>query len=164
MTPTVQDTATTPEARLIAAGITLPDHPPSPIGAFANVREAGGLIYVSGQGPVRSDGTLLRGKVGHDVDAETARDHAELVGINILAALRAHFGTLDRVGGAVKLLGLVNATPDFENHPFVIDGASNLLRLIFGPGGVHSRSAFGAGSLPNRITVEIEAIFEPAAG
>ena len=155
-------TETTPEARLKASGISLPDKAPQPIGMFANVRRSGHLLFVSGQGPVRSDGTLHRGKVGDDVTAEEAREHAELVAVNILAALRSHCGTLDRVQGVVKLLGLVNATPDFERHPFVIDGASELLGAIFEQDGVHSRSAFGVGSLPNRITVEIEAVFELA--
>lgn len=140
----------------------MPKSAPEPIGAFRNVRQTGNLLFVSGQGPVQSDGTLLRGKVGDDVTAEEARGHSELVAVNILTALRSHCGSLDKVGGAVKLLGLVNATPDFERHPFVIDGASELLRNVFGENGVHSRSAFGVGSLPNRITVEIEAIFELA--
>lgn len=152
----------TPEARLKLLNIALPSRAPSPIGSFTNVREAAGLIYVSGQGPVTADGTLLRGKVGSEVSAEDAREHARLVAINILAALRDSLGSLDRVGGVVKLLGLVNAHTDFEHHPFVIDGASDLLAEIFGPIGIHARSAFGVGSLPNRISVEIEAIFEAA--
>jgi enamine deaminase RidA (YjgF/YER057c/UK114 family) len=153
-----------PETRLTLTGLTLPGIPPAPIGAFANVRESGGFLYVSGQGPVLEDGSLMRGKVGGDVDAETARGHAQIVALNILAALRAHCGTLDAVGGVVKLLGMVNATPEFEMHPYVIDGASNLLAEVFGPSGIHARSAFGVGSLPNQITVEIEAIFERAPG
>ncbi|WP_435169780.1 RidA family protein [Falsirhodobacter sp. 1013] len=152
----------TPETRLAGLGIALPTSAPSPIGSFRNVRRSGGMIYVSGQGPVRADGTLMRGKVGRDVTAEEARDHAELVAINILTALRDCFGSLDRVGGVVKLLGMVNADPDFERHPFVVDGASDLLARIFGESGIHARSAFGVGSLPNQITVEIEAIFEAA--
>lgn len=154
--------ATTPETRLSALGVMLPATAPSPIGSFRNVRCAGGMIYVSGQGPVQADGTLLRGKVGRDVTAEQAREHAELVAVNIMTALRDSLGSLDRVGGVVKLLGMVNAAPEFERHPFVIDGASNLLAQVFGESGIHARSAFGVGSLPNQITVEIEAIFEAA--
>ncbi len=149
-----------PEKRLKSMGISLPGTAPAPIGAFRNVRVSGTRIYVSGQGPVEADGTLLRGKVGADVNPESARDHAELVAVNILAALRDHLGSLDNVGGVVKLLGLVNCTPDFERHPFVIDGASNLLAAVFGDAGIHARSAFGVSSLPNQITVEVEAIFE----
>lgn len=152
----------TPETRLAGMGISLPCAAPSPIGSFRNVRVSGGTIYVSGQGPVRADGTLIRGKVGSEITAEEARDHARLVAINILTALRDTLGSLDRVGGVVKLLGMVNAEPDFERHPFVIDGASDLLAEVFGEAGVHARSAFGVGSLPNRIPVEIEAIFEAA--
>lgn len=149
----------TPEMRVKRNGLALPDAAPDPIGAFTNVRRIGSMLYVSGQGPVMADGTLMTGKVGDDVTAEEARAHARLVGVNILAALRASLGSLDRVDGVVKLLGLVNATPDFERHPFVIDGASELMSEVFGEDGVHARSAFGVGSLPNRITVEIEAIF-----
>lgn len=156
-------TVETPEERLEALGLVLPSRPPRPVGVFCNVRPSGRMLYVSGQGPVTADGTLMRGKVGADVSAEEARIHAELVALNILAALRDHCGSLDGVAGVVKLLGLVNATPDFERHPFVIDGASELLGSVFGKVGVHARSAFGAGSLPNRITVEIEGIFERAA-
>ena len=149
----------TPEARLARLGIKVPSAPPSPVGAFCNVRLHADLAYVSGQGSVTADGTLLRGKVGLDVDADTAREHARLVTINMLAALRSTLGTLDAVTGVIKLLGLVNATPEFEEHPYVIDGASTLLAEVFGPRGVHARSSFGVGSLPNQITVEIEGIF-----
>lgn len=146
--------------RLVRLGVELPEAAPAPIGAFRNVRQSGNLVYVSGQGPVLADGTLLCGKVGADVSAETAREHARLVAVNILGALRDHFGGFDRLRGVVKLLGLVNAVPEFDRHPFVIDGASTLLAEVFGEGGIHARSAFGVGSLPNNITVEIEAIFE----
>lgn len=156
----VLDLDTSPSQRLAALGVDLPPAAPTPIGAFCNVRRTGNLLYVSGQGPVLADGTLLRGKVGADVSAEEAREHARLVAVNILGALRDAMGSLDNVAGVVKLLGLVNASPDFERHPFVIDGASLLLAEVFGEAGAHARSAFGVGSLPNNITVEIEAIFE----
>jgi enamine deaminase RidA (YjgF/YER057c/UK114 family) len=158
------DAPQTPETRLRALGLTLPAAAPAPIGAFRNLRRSGDLVYVSGQGPVTADGTLKRGKVGEDVTTETARDHARLVALNILAVLRDELGSLDAVGGVVKLLGLVNATPDYEDHPAVIDGASELFHQVFGEAGAHARSSFGVGSLPNRITVEIEAIFELAPG
>lgn len=158
------DAPQTPESRLRALGLTLPASAPSPIGAFRNLRRSGDLVYVSGQGPVTAEGVLMRGKVGEDVTTETARDHARLVAINILAVLRDELGSLDAVGGVVKLLGLVNATPDYEEHPAVIDGASDLFHQVFGEAGAHARSSFGVGSLPNRITVEIEAIFELAPG
>lgn len=160
--PMTPDPSARPEARLKQAGIVLPDLPPNPIGSFTNVRVSGGMAYVSGQGPVGADGSLCRGKVGADVTADEARDHAVLVASNILAALRNQFGSLDRIAGVVKLLGLVNATPEFDRHSYVIDGASDLMAGIFGPSGVHARSSFGVASLPNRITVEIEGIFELA--
>ena len=153
---------TTPEARLQALGLTLPQAAPAPIGAFANVRRCGNLLYVSGQGPVEADGSLRRGKVGVDVTAEEAQEDARLVALNIIAALKTHLSDLSRVTGVIKLLGLVNAHPEFQHHPFVIDGASTLLHEVFGEAGVHARSSFGVGSLPNRITVEIEAIVEIA--
>jgi enamine deaminase RidA (YjgF/YER057c/UK114 family) len=152
--------ALSPEARISRAGLRLPQAAPAPIGAFSNLRAHRGLIYVSGQGPVLADGTMMRGKVGATVSAEEARDHARLVALNILAAVRHQLGSLDRVAGVVKLLGLVNAVPEFERHPYVIDGASQLLHEVFGPRGVHARSSFGVASLPNQITVEIEAILE----
>jgi enamine deaminase RidA (YjgF/YER057c/UK114 family) len=157
-TPDLQDSS--PERRLVCLGIALPAAPPNPIGHFRNVRRSGNLLYVSGQGPVEGDGRTHTGKVGREVSAEVARDHARLVGLNILAALKAHCGSLDQVTGVVKLLGLVNASPDFTRHPFVIDGASQLFTEVFGESGVHARSAFGVSSLPNGITVEVEAIFE----
>ncbi len=146
--------------RLARLGIKLPATAPAPIGAFCNVCRTGQLVFVSGQGPVQADGTLLRGKVGDSISAEEAHAHARLVAINILATLRDYLGRLDRISGVVKLLGMVNATPDFEWHPYVVDGASTLLAEIFGRDGIHARTAFGVASLPNNITVEIEAVFE----
>ena len=154
------DRSESPETRLAAMGLSLPDRAPDPIGSFCNVREAGGLLYVSGQGPVDDAGVLSTGVVGVDVGLERAKADARLVALNILAALRSHCGSLDRVGGVVKLMGLVNAAPDFMEHAAVIDEASNLIAQVFGPGGVHARTSFGVGSLPNRITVEIDGIFE----
>ena len=154
------DQPDTPEIRLVGLGIQLPSAAPTPIGAFCNVRRSGSLLFVSGQGPVKADGSLHCGKVGGDVTPEEARDHARLTAINILATLRDHLGSLDPISGVIKLLGLVNSTPEMSRHPFIIDGASELLSAVFGEKGTHARSAFGVPSLPNQITVEIEAIFE----
>ncbi|MEO1223744.1 MAG: RidA family protein [Pseudomonadota bacterium] len=151
-----------PEQRLGRLGIALPPRPHAPIGNFANVRTSRGMLYISGQGPVTPDGTYLTGKVGADVSTDDARDHARLVGLNLLSVAREAAGSLDRIAGVVKLLGMVNAVPDYRDHPRVINGCSDLLIEIFGPDGVHARSAIGVGSLPNQITVEIEAIFELA--
>lgn len=147
------------EKRLLEAGIDLPEAPPEPIGCFRNVIVHAGLAWVSGQGPIHSDGRLERGKVGLEVTAASARAHARLVGLNLLAALRTAVGDLDRVERVVRLQGLVNAVPNFEQHPFVIDGASELMGEVFGDQGIHGRTSFGVASLPNNITVEIDGVF-----
>ncbi|MCM2293162.1 RidA family protein [Allorhizobium sp. BGMRC 0089] len=143
--------------RLAALGIVLPPAP-QPIANFVTHVREGNLIYLSGQGPREADGFLHTGKVGREVDVETAYDHARLVGINLLAVLQEAFGDLACVKQVVKLLGMVNADPDFQEHPRVINGCSDLLIAVFGEAGRHARSAVGFGSLPGNITVEIEAI------
>jgi enamine deaminase RidA (YjgF/YER057c/UK114 family) len=149
----------TPHDRLKALGLEL-FTPPTPIGNFRNFVRCGSLLFISGQGPVDADGTLRTGKVGQDVDVETAYQHARLTGLNVLSALSASIGDLSQVKQVVKLLGFVNATPDFTDHPKVINGCSDLFADVFGDIGMHARSAIGVGSLPNNITVEIEAIIE----
>ena len=153
-----------PEERLDKLGLELPGLPPLPVGNFANAVRIGQLLYVSGQGPVTADGRLMTGKVGSDVDVAAAYAHARLAGLNILAVARQQAGTLSAIRRVLKLFGMVNAAPDFAEHPKVINGCSDLFTEIFGPEGVHARSAVGMGSLPNNITVEIEAIFELADG
>jgi len=144
--------------RLQAYGLTLPP-PPRPVANFKTHVREGGLIYLSGQGPVTADGRLYTGKVGIDVSTEEAYAHARLVGMNLLAVMHEVLGDLARVKRIVKLLGMVNAAPDFEEHPLVINGCSDLFIDVFGPeAGSHARSAVGMGSLPGNITVEIEAI------
>ena len=146
-----------PYQRLKDLGLTLPDAP-DPIGNFATCVLEGGLLYVSGQGPTYADGRVHAGKVGRDVAVAEAYQHARLTGLNLLAVIHEALGDLRRVRRIVKLLGIVNAAPDFADHPAVIDGCSDLMVSIFGEAGVHARSAVGFGSLPRRITVEIEAI------
>ncbi|MCU0449993.1 MAG: RidA family protein, partial [Bernardetiaceae bacterium] len=110
---------------------------------------------------VQADGSLIIGKVGVDLDTEAAKAAARQVGLAILATLRANLGSLDRVGRVLKVLGMVNATPDFARHPYVINGCSELFAAVWGPDlGVGVRSAVGMGSLPDNIPVEIEAVFE----
>lgn len=147
------------EERLREHGIHLPSAPPTPIGAFANVVVHAGLAWVSGQGPAHPDGRLETGKVGRDVSPEVARTHARTVGLNMLAALHGALGDLNRIERVVKLHGLVNAVDTFQHHPFVIDGASELMIQVFGETGVHARTSFGVSSLPNGITVEIDGVF-----
>ena len=153
--PTLPDTA--PYRRLGELGLTLPDLP-RPIGNFATHIREGDLIYLSGQGPTHEDGRLHTGKVGRDVSVAQAYDHARLTGLNLLAVLHGALGDLGRVRRIVKLLGMVNAEPDFGDHPAVINGCSDLFVAVFGEAGRHARSAVGFGSLPRQITVEIEAI------
>ena len=134
-----------------------------PAGQIANYVSAvttGKLVYLSGNGPVQADGTMLRGKVGADIDIDQAYEAARLVGIQLLAALREHIGSLDNVNRVVKLFGMVNAVPGFEDQPKVINGCSDLLVEVFGENGKHARSAVGMGSLPDQIPVEIEMIVE----
>lgn len=148
---------TTPEHRLKELGITLPQMP-SPIANYVRYKKVGDLVYLSGQGPRKPDGSSHTGKVGADVTVDEAYQHARLTGLGLLAAMRqAAGGSLNHVE-VVKLLGMVNATPDFAHHPQVINGCSDLLVEVLGEQGRHARSAVGMGSLPNNITVEIEAI------
>jgi len=145
------------EANLKSLGLVLPEMP-APIANYVRFRPAGELVFLSGQGPKRPDGTQATGKVGADVRWEEAYEHAKLTGLGLLAAMKlAAGGDLDRVE-VIKLLGMVNATPDFADHPKVINGCSDLLVAVLGEKGRHARSAVGMGSLPGNITVEIEAI------
>jgi enamine deaminase RidA (YjgF/YER057c/UK114 family) len=145
------------EENLKALGLTLPEMP-SPIANYVRFKRVGDIVYLSGQGPRRPDGTSATGKVGLNVTWEEAYEHAKLTGLGLLAAMKqAAGGDLDKVE-VVKLLGMVNAAPDFGDHPKVINGCSDLLVAVLGEKGRHARSAVGMGSLPNGITVEIEAI------
>nr|WP_205800110.1 RidA family protein [Microvirga terricola] len=140
-----------------ALGISLPASP-TPIANFVTYVREGNLLFLSGQGPQEANGFLHTGKVGADVTTEKAYEHARLTGINLIAVMQDALGDLSRVKRVVKLLGMVNAAPDFTEHPKVINGCSDLMVEVFGEAGVHARSAVGFGSLPNNITVEIEAI------
>jgi enamine deaminase RidA (YjgF/YER057c/UK114 family) len=146
-----------PYARLKEMGVILPASP-SPIANFVSHVREGQLLFLSGQGPQEADGFLHTGKVGADVTAEEAYEHARLTGLNLLAVMHEALGDLSRVKRIVKLLGMVNAVPEFGEHPKVINGCSDLLIEVFGEAGRHARSAVGFGSLPNNITVEIEAV------
>jgi len=147
------------EARLKSLGITLPPVP-TPVANYVPFVITGSLVFLSGQGPRKPEGGMFTGKVGGTVNVEDAYKHARLVGIQLLSALRDAVGDLDRVTRIVKLLGMVNGVPDFKQHPKVINGCSDLLVEVFEAKGKHARSAVGMGSLPDDITVEIEAIVE----
>lgn len=148
------------EKKLLELGLELPPAP-APAGVYQPIVIQGNLAYVSGHGPLLPDKTLLTGRVGADVDLEGGKRAARQTGLAILATLRKKLGSLDRVQRLIKSLGMVNCTPDFTEHPAVINGYSELMREVFGPEpGVGARSAVGMGSLPGNISVEIEAIFE----
>ena len=134
---------------------------PEPAGVYKPVVITGNMCYVSGHGPVKPDKSMYTGRVGSEVDQQAGYDAARQVGLTILASLREHLGSLNKVKRVVKLLGMVNAAPDFGNHPAVINGCSELFAEVWGEeNGVGARSAVGMGSLPGNISVEIEAIFE----
>lgn len=148
------------EQQLQQLGLQLPPAPPAG-GVYHPVVREGNLLYVSGQGPVQQDGSLIKGKIGKDLDVEAGKLAARQVGLTMLATLKAHFGSLDNILRLIKLLGMVNCTTDFEQQPHVINGCSELFASLWGPeNGVGARSAVGMGSLPGNIPVEIEAIFE----
>ncbi|MDO1584882.1 RidA family protein [Rhizobium oryzicola] len=150
--------AQNPYERLSALGIVLPP-PPPPIANFVTHVREGNILYLSGQGPREANGYMHAGKVGANVTVEEAYVHARLTGINLLSVMQEALGNLSRIKRVVKLLGMVNAIPEFESHPQVINGCSDLLIEVFGNAvGQHARSAVGFGSLPGNITVEIEAI------
>jgi enamine deaminase RidA (YjgF/YER057c/UK114 family) len=144
----------TPEAKLAALGLRLPDVP-RPVGSYLPYKLSGDMLYLSGQGPMRADGGFATGKVGRDVGVDEAYEHAKLVGLGLLAAAKAAAGELSRIE-VIKVLGMVNAVPEFTEQPKVINGCSDLFIDLLG--GRHARSAVGMGSLPLNITVEIEAV------
>jgi len=148
------------EDRLKALNLELPPAP-TPAGVYKPIVVVGDMAYLSGHGPLLPDETMLTGRVGVDVDLEAGCRAARQTGLAMLVTLRASLGSLDRVVRVVKLLGMVNAAPDFKDHPKVINGCSELFAEVWGEDhGVGARSAVGMGSLPGNITTEIEGIFE----
>ena len=148
-----------PEQRLKELNIQLPEVP-APIANFVMWRQVGNLLYLSGQGPRRPDGSIPVGRLGLNYSVEQGYADARQIGLQILATVRQALGSLNRIEGVVKLLGMVNAEPDFGQHPKVINGCSDLLVEVLGERGKHARSAVGMGSLPNGMPVEIEAIIQ----
>jgi enamine deaminase RidA (YjgF/YER057c/UK114 family) len=147
------------DLRIIELGLILPPAP-KPVGIYKPVLVVDKFLYVSGQGPIQSDGTMMKGKVGADLNAEAGKLAARQVGLTMLSTIKAHFGDLKKIKRIVKVLGMVNSTPDFGSHPSVINGFSELMAEVFGEdNGVGVRSAVGA-MLPMNIAVEVEAMFE----
>jgi enamine deaminase RidA (YjgF/YER057c/UK114 family) len=145
------------EARLKQLGITLPDVP-APVANYLPYRVAGNLLFLAGQGPRAADGKMLTGKVGAEVTVDEGYKRARIIGLQLLSATRMALGSLDRVDTVLKMLCMVNAVPDFKDHPKVANGMSDLFVEVFGENGKHARSAVGMGSLPNQISVEIEGV------
>lgn len=148
-----------PEARLAELGIEL-DVPSSPVANYVNAVRTGNLVFLAGKGPRKADGEYITGKIGTDLTVEEGYQAARLVGINQLAVLKAELGNLSRVKRIVKVLGMVNATPEFGNQPEVVNGYSDLMVEVFGEQGKHARAAVGMGSLPRGICVEVEMVVE----
>jgi len=151
------------EEKLSALGLQLPE-PSASVGNYIGAVQTGHLLFVSGHGPCRlRHTTIVQGKVGRDLTTEQAYETAQAVMLSCLASVKRALGDLDRVGRIVKLLGMVNCTEDFTEHPQVINGASDLLISLYGEAGRHARSAVGMQQLPMNIPVEIEMIVEVAA-
>jgi len=144
------------EDKLSELGLALPTVP-TPVANYVPFRRAGDIVYLSGQGPRKADGSYHTGKVGRDVTWEEAYEHAKITALGLLAAAKTAAGGLDKVE-IVKVLGMVNGVPEFTDQPKVINGCSDLFVAVLGEHGRHARSAVGMGSLPNNMTVEIEAV------
>ena len=135
--------------------------PPTPIGVYVPLLINSNYCYVSGHGPILPDRSLIRGRIGEDLDAEKGKLAARQVGLAILSTLKHHLGSLDKVKRVIKVLGMVNCQSSFEKHPYIINGCSELFAEVWGKeNGIGVRSAVGMGSLPVNIPVEIEALFE----
>lgn len=149
-----------PEAKLKQLNLELPPAP-KPKGVYKPFLQDKNYVYVSGHGPVTSDDDLLVGKVGSEVDKNQGKQAARQTGLAILSTLKTNLGSLNKIKRVIKILGMVNCTPEFGEHPYVINGCSELFVDVFGEdSGVGVRSAVGMGSLPENISVEIEALFE----
>lgn len=148
------------DAKIQELGLELPPAP-APMGVYKPIVIIDNLAYLSGHGPVKTDGSLMVGRVGEDLDLDAGYQSARQVGLTMLATLRENLGSLDRVKRVIKVLGMVNCTADFPDHPKVINGCSELFAHVWGDeNGIGARSAVGMGSLPGNIPSEIEAIFE----
>jgi enamine deaminase RidA (YjgF/YER057c/UK114 family) len=149
----------TPEKNLQNLGIILPK-PGSPLYSYVSFTRTGNLIYLSGQGPKKADGSFITGKLGRDLSIEEGAEAAKLTGINLIATLQSAIGDLSKVVRIVKVFGMVNCTENFYEQPKVINGFSDLMVAVFGEKGKHARSAVGMYALPMNIAVEVEMIVE----
>ncbi len=150
----------TADERFEQLGLTLPPAP-TPLGVYKPFLIDGKYLYISGHGPVCNDKSLIIGRIGESISMEDGKLAARQVGLAILSTIKTNLGSLDRVKRVIKVLGMVNCTADFEKHPFIINGCSELFAQIWGEeNGIGTRSAVGMGSLPDNIPVEIEALME----
>ncbi|MGM0947180.1 MAG: RidA family protein [Bacteroidota bacterium] len=141
-------------------GLSLPPAP-KPLGVYKPCLIDGKYLYLSGHGTVKDDGTLIVGRIGVDLDMEAGKLAARQVGLAMLSTIKKNLGSLNRVKRVIKVLGMVNCTEDFERHPYIINGCSELFAAVWGEeNGIGVRSAVGMGSLPDNIPVEVEAMFE----
>ena len=148
-----------PSERIVELGLQLPPAP-KPAGVYKPILVVDNFLYVSGQGPINLDGSLMKGRAGDDLTMEEAKLAARQVGLTMISTIQTHFGSLDRIQRLVKVLGMVNSTPDFAKQPLVINGFSELMSDIFGPElGIGVRSAVGM-MLPDNIPEEVEAVFQ----
>ncbi|MDL2214667.1 RidA family protein [Dysgonomonas sp. OttesenSCG-928-M03] len=148
------------DERFEKLGLTLPPAP-APVGVYKPYVIDGKYLYLSGHGPVQDDKSLIIGRIGRDIDIEAGKLAARQVGLTMLSTIKTNLGSLNKVKRVIKVLGMVNSTSEFERHPYVINGCSELFAAVWGEeNGVGTRSAVGFGSLPDNIPVEIEALFE----
>ncbi|HXH99561.1 MAG TPA: RidA family protein [Sphingobacteriaceae bacterium] len=150
----------TPEQNFAKTGLILPPAP-TPIGVYTPYLIDGKYLYISGHGPVQNNKQLIKGRIGKDMDMDQGKLAAQQVGLTILSTIKTNLGSLNKVKRVIKVLGMVNCVPEFEKHPYVINGCSELFAKVWGKDkGIGVRSAVGFGSLPDNIPVEIEALFE----
>jgi enamine deaminase RidA (YjgF/YER057c/UK114 family) len=149
-----------PETSFEKLGLSLPPAP-LPLGVYKPYLIDGKYLYLSGHGPVNDDKSLIVGRIGKDLDIEAGKLAARQVGLTMLSTIKTHLGSLNRVKRVIKILGMVNCVSEFERHPYVINGCSELFAQVWGTeNGIGVRSAVGMGTLPDNIPVEIEAMFE----
>lgn len=148
-----------PDLKIVEMGLVLPPAP-KPVGVYKPLLVVDKFLYVSGHGPVRADGTLMAGKLGADLDKDEGKLAARQVGLTMLSTIKVHFGELKKIKRVIKVLGMVNSAPGFDQQPAVINGFSELMAEVFGEeNGIGVRSAVGM-ILPSNIPVEVEAMFE----
>lgn len=148
------------EEQFKSLGLSLPPAP-APMGVYKPYLIDGKYLYLSGHGPVQDDKNLMVGRIGRDIDMEEGKFAAQQVGLTMLSTIKTNLGSLNKIKRVIKVLGMVNCTPEFEKHPYVINGCSELFAQVWGEeNGVGVRSAVGFGSLPGNIPVEVEALFE----